>query len=83
MLDWRPLLYTKFSSHGDDPLHTPLIVSVRTGELTPDVLSSLEQTAWPKGGVAGSPSDFMDPPPCFSLLAAVCPFLTLAPVFLC
>lgn len=66
MLDWRPLLYTKFSSHRDDLLHKLLIISVRTGESTPDVLSSLEQTAWLKGE-PGSPSDCMDGPPCASM----------------
>lgn len=63
-----------------------------TREFTPGVLSSLEQTAWPRGE-PGSSSDCMDGSVrlcCASmflqaehraLFTAVCPFLTLAPFF--
>lgn len=66
-----------------------VIISLRSPirEFTPGVLSSLEQTAWPRGE-PGSSSDCMDGSVRFlqaehrALFTAVCPFLTLAPFFM-
>lgn len=93
MLDWRPQLYTEYSSHSYTQVHIAIIsLCSPTREFTPGVLSSLEQTAWPRGE-PGSSSDCMDGSVrlcCASmflqaehraLFTAVCPFLTLAPFF--
>lgn len=96
MLDWRPQLYTEYSSRSLHPgsYSRTVIISLcsPTREFTPGVLSSSEQTAWPRGE-PGSSSDCMDGSVrlcCASmflqaehraLFTAVCPFLTLAPFF--
>ena len=96
ILDWRPQLYTDILLKQLNPgsYSQSVIISLcsPTREFTPGVLSSLEQTAWPRGGL-GSSSDCMDGSVrlcCVAvflqaehraLFTAVCPFLTLAPFF--
>lgn len=54
MLDWRPQLYTVYSSHGAHP--GSLLAPSPTREFTPPgVLWSLEQTARPRGEPGSSP----------------------------
>lgn len=56
IIDWRPQLYTEYSSHSYTQVHIDpiVIISLPTREFTPGVLSSLEQTAWPRGGSPGA-----------------------------
>lgn len=94
ILDWRPQLYTEYSLHSYTRAHVGIISFCSpTREFTRGVLSSLEQTAWPRGE-PGRSSDCMDGSVrlcCASmfvqaehraLFTAVCPFLTLAPFFM-
>lgn len=89
---WRPQLYTEYPSHTGS-LGSSLLAHVPTLPPPPGVLSSLEQTAWPRGE-PGSSSECMDgivrlccASMCVqaehrALFTAVCPFLTLAPFFM-